>query len=79
MHVTLNMKEWKVVEKDGAKVIAGEFEVKAGATVVSKTEFNDGYNAIKVAFPTDLTLEAEKLGEKIAAHITKHFTGKKEE
>jgi hypothetical protein len=78
MHVNINMKKWEVVEKEGAKTIAGEFEIKAGATVVSVQDFNEGYRCTKLIFPTEILMEAEKLGEKIAAHVTKHFTGKEE-
>lgn len=66
--------KWKVVEKDGQKAIAGEFSVKAGASVVAKQEFNDGYNSVNIAFPTEIMLAVETVGKQITDHIQNHFT-----
>lgn len=71
----IEVKNWKIVEKDGANVIAGSFNVKAGDKVVASQDFNDGYSSIKINLPATILAKAEELTSEIKDAINKHFIG----
>ena len=57
------------------KTIGGKYQVKMGNSVVSESEFNDGYNSTDIEIPAEILVEAEKLDAKIKEAIIKNFTG----
>jgi hypothetical protein len=75
MEVSVDLKEWKVVTTEDGRKIAGEYNIKCGAMEIAKQQFNDGYSATKVLFPSSLVERAEQLTADIASAITKNFTG----
>ena len=79
MQIVIKLEDWaiKAIEKDGVKEpkITGNFRVMAGAIEVAKQSFNEQYGNKKIVFSSALMAEAEALTEKVAAEITKQFTG----
>lgn len=74
MEVSVQLINWRVVEKSGTKRIAGEYKLMAGATEVATSSFNDdSYKATTVIFPTTLMVEAEALELKIREALNAHF------
>lgn len=77
MEVKIVVTTWKVIEKeDKNKTIGGTYEVRCGATKVSESNFNEGYNSTKISIPSTLMTEVEILDAKIKEQIVNNFTGK---
>lgn len=79
MKVRINLNEWRIKEVDGDKKICGEFEIKAGATVIAKQAFNDGWNNTKVPFSPELMIKVNALTAEIERELTKNFVGEEKE
>ena len=75
MKVQVTTESWSLKEVEGVKKIVGNYKIMCGATEIAKQDFNDGYGATTLIFPTELVLECEQLGRKIEAAIAKNFTG----
>ena len=73
MALRIVMQNWKMVEGETGKVIAGTFSVKNGDKKVASKEFNDGYDAISVPIPAEVLAEAEKIDEKVRKAVEVSF------
>ena len=76
--LSIDVNEWKIGEKDGVKLIGGEYVIKSGAAEVARKDFNLGYSCQKIPFSASLLMEAEELGKKVVAEVKAHFLGKEE-
>ena len=76
MAMEIFVSKWGVVLNDKKqKTIGGKYQVKMGNTIVSESEFNEGYNSTDISIPAEILVEAEKLDAKIKEVIIKNFTG----
>ena len=75
MNMEICVSEWKIkIDDKKQKTIAGKYQVKLGSSVISESEFNDGYNSTTIAIPPEIMIEAEKLDSKIKQSIIDNFT-----
>ena len=75
MEMEICVSEWKIkIDDKKQKTIAGKYQVKLGSSVISESEFNDGYNSTTIAIPPEIMIEAEKLDSKIKQSIIDNFT-----
>jgi hypothetical protein len=74
MEVTINVTDWGIVEKNKQKTIGGSYEVKAGAVVVSKTDFNKGYSGTEIQIPASIMIEVEAIDDKVRQAIIDNFS-----
>jgi hypothetical protein len=77
MQVNVVLKDWHLVQVEDGRKIAGTYNVKAGPVDVACQQFNEGYNASKVLFSSDLMSRIEKLTSEIETELTQTFTGGK--
>lgn len=78
MDVQIFVKEWKYKEVEDVRKIVGTYALKAGKTELADQQFNDGYGATTIIFPTELMVEVENLTKRIESAIIKNLTGKEE-
>jgi len=75
MEMEICVSEWKIkIDDKKQKTIAGKYQVKLGSSVISVSEFNDGYNSTTIAIPPEIMIEAEKIDSKIKQSIIDNFT-----
>jgi len=75
MEMEICVSQWKIkIDDKKQKTIAGKYQVKLGTSVISESEFNDGYNSTNIVIPPEIMIEAEKLDGKIKEAIIKNFT-----
>jgi len=75
MEMEICISQWKIkIDDKKQKTIAGKYQVKLGTSVISESEFNDGYNSTNIVIPPEIMVEAEKLDGKIKEAIIKNFT-----
>ena len=75
MEMEICVSQWKIkIDDKKQKTIAGKYQVKLGTSVISESEFNDGYNSTNIVIPPEIMVEAEKLDGKIKEAIIKNFT-----
>lgn len=79
MSMQIETKSWKLITKeDGSKLIAGEYEVRAGGAVVAKQAFNDGYASVTVPLSPEVMVEVCKLDKMITEEIKNYYNVGKE-
>jgi len=75
MEMEICVSQWKIkIDDKKQKTIAGKYQVKLGTSVISESEFNDGYNSTNIVIPPEIMVKAEKLDGKIKEAIIKNFT-----
>ena len=75
MEMEICVSQWKIkIDDKKQKTIAGKYQVKLGTSVISESEFNDGYNSTNIVISPEIMIEAEKLDGKIKEAIIKNFT-----
>jgi hypothetical protein len=74
MAMEIFVSQWKMIlNEKKQKTIGGKYQVRMGNTVVSESEFNEGYNSTDITIPAEILLEAEELDAKIKDAIIKNF------
>lgn len=69
----IEMKAWKIIDKEGQKVVAGSFCVKQGDKEIASKEFNDGYGTIDINFPPSLLVKAEEIDKEVREAVIANF------
>jgi hypothetical protein len=72
--VKIVMKSWKYkVDDEKRPTIAGEFQFMRGDKLVTKQEFNQGFNDVKIVFPSEIMVQIEALNHVIEKAIVNTF------
>lgn len=69
----IETKSWKLMEKEGQKIIAGSYVIKSANVEVASKDFNDGYGSINIPIPASVVAKAEELDKEVKKAIEDNF------